>query len=84
MEMMGYAVEMSRPGTKWLKQVDLYGLWDLIGFRMEDVLCVQVKTNQWPSVADCVKMKLWRCPPGVRREIWRFRDGVIQPDIRIL
>lgn len=84
LEALGYDVEISRPGQKFAEQVDLFGLWDLVAVRKTDIRCVQVKTNKWPSVVDCESMTLWPCPPVVSKEVWRFRDGIKNPDIRIL
>lgn len=84
LEAEGYTVEISSPGQKFSKQVDLFGLWDLVGVRKDSVKCVQVKTNKWASGKDTEAMATWECPSNFSREIWRFRDGVKNPDIRIL
>lgn len=84
LEAEGYTVEMSSPGQKFSKQVDLYGLWDAIGVRRDSVRCVQVKTNRWASGKDTEAMRSWECPENFSREIWRFNDGSKIPQIRVL
>ena len=47
-ENIGYEVEIVRY-NKWEKQKDFFGLWDLICVGKNDVIFVQVKTNQSPD-----------------------------------
>lgn len=71
----GYTVQLAPPPTRWARQTDLYGLWDLIAFSSDDVVCIQVKTNMsnvtkaWKTAA-----KEWKCPSNCRKELWIMGD----------
>ena len=58
------------------------GVWDIIGVRKTDVVLVQVKSRRWPKSAELRKMREFQCPRGVRRIIYRWRTGQVEPDIR--
>lgn len=78
-ESQGYQVETVRY-SKWMKNKDFFGLWDLICVGPTDIRFVQVKTNKKPDREWQEKALAWRCPRGCLREWIVYRDytrGVI-------
>lgn len=72
----GYDVQMvQRSSSRYAKQVDLFGLWDLMAVRASDIRFVQVKTNRKVYGALREPYELWECPPGCTKELWTFYDG---------
>ena len=60
------------------------GAWDIIGIGSADVVLVQVKSRDWPSVEEMESLRAFRCPPNCRRLIHRWRDRQRWPDVREL
>jgi hypothetical protein len=58
------------------------GVWDVIGVGAEDVVLVQVKSNEWPRAAEMAALWSFRCPKGARRVIHRWRDRQSVPDVK--
>lgn len=80
----GYQVEVVRY-SKWLKNKDFFGLWDLICVGPIDIRFVQVKTNQHPDHEWKERARAWKCPKNAVREWVVYRDytrGVI-PEARV-
>ena len=80
----GFDCELSRPSSRFQTQNDLWGLYDVVGISATEIICVQVKANRWPRSHEMQAMTDWPCPPGVRREAWRFDDRTAEPRIRII
>ena len=56
LESEGYVVERVKGGTKWNKQTDFFGLWDLLCFMPgKHWLLVQIKTDYRKKVYDDLK-----------------------------
>jgi len=80
----GFDVQMSPMPTRWARQTDLWGLWDLVGVRHDSIRFVQVKTNRRVHGKNLIPFKDWVCPENCSKEIWVFFKGIKQPEIRII
>ena len=49
LEADGYAVIRAPPATKWNREVDFFGLFDLIAVKKGEKRFIQVKANQLPG-----------------------------------
>lgn len=58
------------------------GEWDVIGIGTVDAVLVQVKSNRWPRSGEMRVLRAFVVPPGVRKLLVRWRDGVMTPDVR--
>ena len=84
LEDAGYDVIIAPMSTRWAKQTDLFGLWDLIAVRHNEIRFIQVKSNHTAPPEDREAMSLWQCPDICSKELWIFKDRVKEPLIRIL
>jgi len=76
LEAAGYDVQMApKSVSKFAKQHDLFGLWDLIAVRGSDIRFVQCKTNKKVYGVLREPYELWECPSCCTKEIWVFYDG---------
>ena len=60
------------------------GVFDIIGVGSTDVVLVQVKTRDWPSVEETETIRQFPCPPNARKLLHRWRDRQRLPDVREL
>jgi Holliday junction resolvase len=58
------------------------GAWDLVGIGSTDVVLVQCKTRDWPSVAEMETLRMFPAPSNARKLVHRWRDHQRQPDVR--
>jgi hypothetical protein len=58
------------------------GAWDIIGVGSTDVVLVQVKTRDWPGLAEMETLKDFPCPPQCRKLVHRWRDRQRVPDTK--
>jgi hypothetical protein len=58
------------------------GVWDIIGIGSTDIVLVQVKTRDWPGVAEMETLSLFPCPGNVRKLVHRWRDRQRVPDLK--
>jgi Holliday junction resolvase len=58
------------------------GAWDIVGIGSTDVVLVQVKTRDWPGVAETETLKLFPAPANCRKLVHRWRDRQRVPDVR--
>ena len=58
------------------------GAWDVIGVGSTDVVLVQCKTRDWPSLAEMETLRSFPAPVNCRKLVHRYRDGVSLPDVR--
>lgn len=79
----GYSVEVTKMPSKWQEQQDLFGLWDVMAVRGDQVRFIQVKSNQGASVAKQRAMAEWECPPNCSKEVWIYKDRVKEPIIKL-
>jgi len=75
LEAAGYEVQLTSMGTKYNKQTDMFGLWDLIAVDSNSVRFIQVKTNRKVYGVAREKYESFRCPASCSKEIWVFMDG---------
>jgi hypothetical protein len=60
------------------------GAWDIIGIGSTDLVLCQVKTRDWPGLAEMEVLKLFAAPPNARKLVHRWRDRQRVPDVREL
>jgi hypothetical protein len=58
------------------------GAWDIIGIGSTDVVLVQVKTRDWPGVAEMETLTLFPCPPQCKKLVHRWKDRQQLPDVK--
>ena len=80
----GYEVELTKSPSKFSKQQDLFGLFDLIAVRETDIRFIQVKSNKPIYGQELEPYNLWKVPACCTKEIWVFYDRVKEPTIKIL
>jgi hypothetical protein len=56
------------------------GAWDIIGIGSTDVVLVQVKTRDWPGLAEMETLKEFPTPANCRKLVHRWRDRQRVPD----
>jgi hypothetical protein len=71
-------------GYACTRAAESLGAWDIIGIRATDVVLVQVKTRDWPGVAEMETPKAFPAPANCRKLIPRWRDRQCTPDLREL
>lgn len=81
LEELGYAVQLAPNPTRWSRQNDLFGLWDLIAVSGLDIRFIQVKSNTPPYGKQRKKYAAFVCPSEASKEIWVFYDRVKEPKI---
>jgi hypothetical protein len=54
------------------------GVFDVIGISLAEMVCVQVKSNRWPSSAETEAIALFPVPPNCRKlvHVWMDRQSV--------
>lgn len=60
------------------------GAWDFIGIGSRDIVLCQVKTRDWPGLAEMETLKNFVCPVICRKIVHRWRDYQRKPDVREL
>lgn len=62
------------------------GEWDVIAIGPGDVRLIQVKCGKNPYCppAEMEAMTLFAVGPGVRKELWKWRDWARQPEIVVV
>ena len=73
-ESEGYEVEIVRY-SKWAKNKDYFGLWDLIVVGEHDIRFVQVKTNAKPNKEWMEKAEKW----GPKKS-WCIKEYIVYRD----
>lgn len=58
------------------------GPFDLVGFRADAAVLVQVRAGRWPSSADLASLAAFPAPAGVRRLVHRWQPRREAPDVR--
>lgn len=71
-------------GYKCCRSAASLGEWDVIAIGPAGVRLVQVKSNCWPGSVEREALQLFRVPPGVSKEIWRWDDYAREPRIEVL
>jgi Holliday junction resolvase len=71
-------------GYKCCRSAASLGEWDIIGIGSTDVVLCQVKTRDWPGLAEMETLRLFVAPPNARKLVHRWRDRQMQPDVKEL
>jgi Holliday junction resolvase len=50
------------------------GVFDVVGVGSQDIILLQVKSNEWPRSVEMEAIKEFRCPPNAKKLIHRWRD----------
>jgi len=61
-------------GYKITKSGGSLGEWDLVGFREDGAILVQVKSNHMPGPEERDRLETFECGSWVRKEIWVWID----------
>ncbi len=69
-------------GFEVLKAGGSLGTFDLVGISAEEVLLVQVKSNQWPPLKEIETIRGFNCPTNCRKVIHRWNDRISAPEVR--
>jgi hypothetical protein len=80
LEKQGYAVEIARQSTRYSKQNDLWGIWDLACIRYDGIRLIQVKSRKLYG-KELLPYQAFRCPSNVSKELWIWTDRVKEPEI---
>lgn len=57
-------------------------IWDIVRIGSTDVLLVQVKTRDWPSIAEIEAIRRFPGPLNCRKLVHRWRTRHRTPDVR--
>jgi hypothetical protein len=60
------------------------GVWDLVAIGSTDVALIQVKTRDWPGLAEMETLRGFPAPSNARKLVHRWRDRQRVPDVREL
>lgn len=60
------------------------GLWDLVAIGVLGTILVQVKTRDWPGIAEMEALELFREGPHCLKLVHRWRDGEKRPDVKVV
>jgi len=69
-------------GYSCTKAAASLGTFDIIGIGSQDIVLVQVKSNDWPGSAEMENIKRFVSPPNARKLVHRWRDRQTVPDVR--
>lgn len=79
----GYDVQVAPMPSKYSKQNDLWGLWDLVAVKHNEIRFVQVKSEMIYK-AKLEPYEQFECPPCCTKELWVFVKYAREPIIKIL
>lgn len=69
-------------GYRCFRAAASLGAFDVIAIGPIDVILCQVKTRDWPGLAEMEAIKSFRAPVNCRKVVHRWRDGERSPDVR--
>ena len=73
-----------KEGYAFIKAGGSLGTWDLMGFRAEDGVAIQVKSNRRPRPKEYVAMRESQLPPCIRKAVVVWKDYEREPVIEWL
>jgi len=83
LERQGYEVQIAPMPTRWSRQNDFFGLWDLIAIKPDEILFVQVKMNRNSIYGKSLNAhREWRCPANKICLLWEPRARI--PEVIML
>lgn len=75
---------LEKQGYKCTRAAASLGAFDIIAVGADDVLLVQVKSNEWPRTKEMETIRAFVCPLNCYKIVHRWRDRVSEPDTRIV
>ena len=75
LEDAGYEVEVTKSPSKYAKQQDLFGLWDAMALKANEIRFIQVKQNRKIYGVAREPYEMWECPSCCTKELWTYYDG---------
>lgn len=60
------------------------GTFDIVAIGSQDIVLLQVKSNEWPRSIEMESLQAFPCPPNCRKLVHRWRDRQSLPDVREL
>lgn len=75
---------LERAGYLVVRSAGSHGLFDLVAISPLGVRLIQVKSNYVGPVEIESLQEFKDCPHNSTREIWLFRDGEVDPIIKVL
>jgi len=79
----GFRVMLAPMASRWQRQTDMFGLWDIIAVRHDTVRFIQVKSRKIYGKA-LLPFHDFKCPLNCSREIWTYKKGKSGFDIQYL
>lgn len=68
MEAQGYEVQIAPTPTRWARQTDLFGKWDLIAVSPARIIAIQVKSARNSVYGKALDAhRAWKCPPCIEK-----------------
>lgn len=58
------------------------GVWDIVAIGSQDIILLQVKSNEWPRSVEMEAMQEFKAPLNCRKLIHRWRDRQSLPDVK--
>lgn len=58
------------------------GVFDIIGIGSQDIVLLQVKSNQFPGTAEMEAIRGFTAPSNCRKLVHRWRDYARMPDVK--
>jgi len=74
LEAEGYIVYRVKGATKFIRNVDMFGIFDLVAKRGKETRWVQVKTNNKPKLDVFKDFKKMFCSKYESVEVWVYKD----------
>lgn len=75
---------LEKQGYKCARAAASLGAFDIIAVGADDVLLVQVKSNEWPRTKEMDAIRAFACPPNCYKIVHRWRDRQKTPDARMV
>lgn len=75
----GWKIANVEKTSRFIQEKDLFGLFDLIGIRKNEVIFIQVKTNRKPKLTEYEEFAKKYCGDAIKCElyIWFDRKGPV-------
>jgi Holliday junction resolvase len=67
-------------GYRCTRSAASLGEWDIVGIGTTDIVLVQVRTRDWPSLLERAALTEFPAPPNARKLLHRWKPRVRWPD----